>query len=160
MRVTALVVNGFAAVALIVAFVKDCGKTKKAVKITLRSLAGMAPMVLMIIVLIGVLMGFVPRTFIERAVGGESGFLGILYSVLFGAVMFIPALLAFPLAESLLESGAALSSVAAFITSLTMIGMVSLPVEIKELGGKMTALRNGLGFFFALIIAVLMGVLL
>src|SRR6056297_2309976 len=112
MSTTALAVNGVALAALIAALIKNPGKTKQALKIALRSLAGMAPMVLIIIVLIGMLMGFVPREFIGKAVGGESGFLGILYSALFGAVMFIPALLAFPLAESLLESGAALSSVA------------------------------------------------
>lgn len=160
MSVTALVVNLVAAAALIVAIIKNPARTKQAIKVALRSLAGMAPMVLIIVVLIGMLMGFVPREFIGKAVGGESGFLGVLISAVFGAVMFIPSLLAFPLAESLLESGAALSSVAAFITSLTMIGMVSLPMEIKELGGKMTLLRNGLGFVFALLIALAMGVIL
>ena len=74
--------------------------------------------------------------------------------------MFIPSLIAFPLAASLLEGGAAVGTVAGFIASLTMIGVVSLPVEVRELGVKMTALRNGLGFLFALAIAVVMGVLL
>jgi hypothetical protein len=41
-----------------------------------------------------------------------------------------------------------------------MIGIVTLPVEIKELGKGMAVLRNGLSFFIAIVIGVLMGWLL
>ncbi|MCF7929461.1 MAG: hypothetical protein K9L68_11885 [Spirochaetales bacterium] len=36
--------------------------------------------------------------------------------------------------------------IAAFITSLTIIGVVTLPLEIKELDGRFAALRNGTSF--------------
>ena len=48
----------------------------------------------------------------------------------------------------------------AFITTLTMIGVVTLPLEIKELGKKMALLRNGLSFIIAIVIALIMGVIL
>ncbi len=77
-----------------------------------------------------------------------------------GALMHIPALLSFPLAASLLYNGASISAVAAFITTLTMIGTITLPLEIKELGKKMAILRNGLSFVIAIIIALIMGAIL
>jgi hypothetical protein len=41
-----------------------------------------------------------------------------------------------------------------------MIGVVTLPLEIKELGRRFALLRNGLGVLAALVIALLMGVIL
>ena len=85
---------------------------------------------------------------------------GVLIVGAAGAVLHIPALLSFPLAASLLEEGASVSAVAAFITTLTMIGTITLPLEIKELGKKMAILRNGISFVIAIIIALIMGVIL
>ncbi len=56
--------------------------------------------------------------------------------------------------------GAGLTAIAAFVTTLTMIGFVFLPLEIKELGKKFAFIRNGLSFIAAMIIAVLMGLIL
>ncbi|HDH27594.1 MAG TPA: permease, partial [Euryarchaeota archaeon] len=46
------------------------------------------------------------------------------------------------------------------ITTLTMVGFVTLPLEIKVLGKKLAILRNLFSFIIALIIAVIMGVIL
>ena len=157
MNVATVTVNVLALAALVWAVIKDRERTKQALRIALRSFVGMLPMVLTIIILIGVLLGFVTQDVIRRLLGEESGFLGILTSAVVGGVMFIPSLIAFPLAASLLEGGAAVGTVAGFIASLTMIGVVSLPVEVRELGVKMTVLRNGLGFLFAPAIVILIG---
>lgn len=71
-------------------------------------------------------------------IGAESGLSGILIATGLGAVMHIPALISFPLAASLLESGAGVGAAAAFIMSLTMLGTVTFPIEVRELGVKMT----------------------
>jgi uncharacterized membrane protein YraQ (UPF0718 family) len=160
MNAATITVNIIAFAALLWAIIKDWEKTKKALRVAVRSFVGMLPMVLTIIILIGVLLGFVTPRIIQNLLGEESGFLGILTASLVGAVMHIPALIAFPLASSLLEGGAAVGTVAGFIASLTMIGVVTFPVEVRELGVKMTVMRNGFGFLFALAIALLMGVIL
>lgn len=41
-----------------------------------------------------------------------------------------------------------------------MIGVITLPLEIRELGTKMALLRNGLSFIGALLISLAMGALL
>ncbi len=118
------------------------------------------PMVLIIVILVGVMLGFVPPEGIERFFGQQSGIIGVLIIGSVGALLHIPSLIAFPLAGSLLESGASIAAAAAFITTLTMIGTVYLPVEIKILGKKLALLRNGLSFAVAIAISLLMGLIL
>ena len=117
-------------------------------------------MLIIIILLIGLLFGFVSEEGLQQFIGDQSGPLGVLLVAVTGAVLHIPALLAFPLSASLLAKGASITVIATFITSLTMIGVVTLPLEIKELGGRFTALRNGTSFVAALTISVLMGIVI
>jgi uncharacterized membrane protein YraQ (UPF0718 family) len=113
-----------------------------------------------VIILIGLFLAFVPPAEIVKYAGEQAGFTGILIIALAGAILYIPSLTSFPLAASLLRSGASIASVAAFITTLTMVGVVTLPVEIRVLGKRMALLRNGLSFIIAILIALIMGVIL
>lgn len=156
---TVLFINGLCLVALIVSFFKDKQKTGKSLKIAWRSLIKIAPMILLVIILIGLIFGLFSNK-IELLFGNESGLWGFFLIAIIGSVLHLPSLLAFPLAASLLAEGAAVGSVAAFITTLTMIGIVTLPLEIRTLGKKFAIYRNLFSFVFALIIAILMEVIL
>ncbi len=160
MNITAVIINGTAVTALILAFIKDRKKAVQSLKIALKSFIKMLPMVFIIIIAIGLLLGFVPPDQISRFVGEQSGTGGVLLVGMVGALMHIPALLSFPLAASILESGASITVIVAFITTLTMIGMITLPLEIKELGKKMALLRNGISFLIAIVIAFIMGMII
>ncbi len=160
MNATAIIINGIAIAGLLIAFIKDWKKAIQSLKMALKSFIKMLPMVFIIIIAIGLLLGFVPPDQISRFVGDQSGAGGVLLVGVVGALMHIPALLSFPLASSILESGASITAVAAFITTLTMIGMITLPLEIKILGKKMALLRNGISFIIAIIIAFIMGIIL
>ena len=160
MNVTAVIINGIAIAGLLVAFIKNREKAIQSLKIALKSFIKILPMVFIIIITIGLLLGFVPPEQISRFVGDQSGAGGVLLVGVVGALMHIPALLSFPLAASILESGASVTAVAAFITTLTMIGMITLPLEIKILGKKMALLRNGISFVIAILIAFIMGIIL
>lgn len=117
-------------------------------------------MMLGIIVLIGLLLGFVtPRT-ISRVVGKQSGMTGVISAGLLGSVLHIPSLVSFPLAGSLLQSGGSATVVAVFITTLTMVGFVTLPAEIGVLGKRFTLWRNLLCLVAALLIGLLIGIVL
>ncbi len=160
MSITALIVNIFTFLCIIFAFFKDKGKAKKALLISIKSFFKIIPIVFIIIILIGLMLGFISENIISKVVGEKAGFWGILLTALLGSVLHIPSLISFPLAASLLKSGASITSIAAFITTLTMIGIVTLPLEIKEMGKKMALLRNGLSFIIAILIALVMGILL
>ncbi|MCK5772895.1 MAG: permease [Thermoplasmata archaeon] len=160
MNVTAIFINLIAIVGLLIAFYKNREKAMMSLKVAVKGFIKMLPMVLIIILGIGLLLGLVSPGTISRFAGEQSGFWGVLIVGLLGAVLFIPALLSFPLAASLLDGGASISVVAAFITTLTMIGTVTLPLEIRELGKKMALLRSGMSFLIAIIIAFIMGAIL
>ncbi|MBE0477505.1 permease [Candidatus Aerophobetes bacterium] len=160
MSLTAVFINVFALSCLFFAVFKNKEKTKKSLIVAAKSLLRILPVVLIIVILIGLLLGFIPPEKISQFIGEQSGLIGIVIIAMVGAVLHIPALVSFPLAASLLKSGASISAVAAFITTLTMIGTVTLPLEIKELGKKMAFLRNGISFVIAIVIALIMGAVL
>lgn len=160
MSVTAIIINFIAFAGLLVALIMDRERAIKSLKIAGKSFIGILPMVFIIIIIIGLLLGFVPPGQISRFVGEQSGLKGVLLVGALGAVMHIPSLLSFPLAASLIEEGASIGAVVAFITTLTMIGTITLPLEIKELGRKMAFLRNGISFVIAILIALIMEAIL
>jgi len=160
MNSTVIFINIFVLGCLIAALIKDKTKMKQALIIGLKSFFHILPTVFIIIIFVGLLLGFVPPTQISKIVGKNAGLGGVLLVALLGAIMHIPSLISFPLAGSLLKSGASVAAVAVFITTLTMIGVVTLPLEIKELGMKIALLRNGISFVIAIIIGIIMGVIL
>lgn len=159
-NLTIIIINLVAIILLIVSIIKNKEKTKKSLKVAIRTLVKIAPLIIIIIILIGFLSGFLPSDIISNILGIRSGFWGVLITALLGSVLFIPAIISFPLAASFLETGASVSSVAAFITTLTMVGVVTLPLETREMGKKFTILRNVFSFLLAIVIAVIMGVIL
>lgn len=157
---TAIVINSIVVLLLIISFVKDRKKTVEAIKIGMISLLKLMPVLISITLMIGLLMGFVSPDMISKVIGENSGFKGVITSSLFGSVLHIPSIVAFPLSASLIERGASIMSVAAFITTLTMIGFVTLPLEIKELGKRFALLRTTFSFVAAICVAIIMGLIL
>ena len=160
MNKTALLINVFAFVCLLISLMRDKAKTTQSLIVAVKSFFRILPIVFTVIIVIGVLLGFVPPTKVSEVIGEQAGFGGVIIIAFLGAILHIPALISFPLAASLLKGGASVTAVAAFITTLTMVGIVTLPLEIKELGKKITLLRNGMSFIFAIIIALIIGAIL
>jgi uncharacterized membrane protein YraQ (UPF0718 family) len=92
---------------------------------------------------------------ISRLIGERSGFLGVLGAALIGSITLIPGFVAFPAAAELLKSGAGIAQIAAFVSSLMMVGVVTLPLEISFFGRKIALLRNSMAFLFSLVAAAL-----
>lgn len=158
--VTIITIYSLLGVGLIVSFVKSKEKTMKAFMIAGKSFAKTAVSLLTVLGIVGLTLGILNAETISRLVGAEAGVMATLIASVLGAITLIPSLIAFPLAGSLLRAGATVMTISAFVTSLVMVGIVTAPMEIKELGKKFTLLRNGLGFMAALLIALVMGVLL
>jgi len=81
-------------------------------------------------------------------------------AALFGSITLIPAFVAFPLVGSLVHAGASIVPGVAFLTTLTMVGIATFPLEKTAFGTRFALVRNGLSFVFAIIIALVMGVIL
>jgi len=157
---TTIVIYALLAVLLALSIIKDRQKTRQAMMVAVKAIWKMAPGLLAIIGVVGLILGILPPETIEQLVGAEAGFTATATAALIGAITLIPALISFPLAASLLRSGATIATIAAFITTLVMVGFVTAPLEIKALGKKFTLLRNGFSLLAALLIALMMGVIL
>lgn len=142
---------------LFYSYKKDKNKTKIALKKGLKSFENIMPQFLGIIVLIDILLSIFNSDTISKIIGKESGFIGVILASLIGSITLIPGFVAFPTAAMLLKSGAGYIQIAAFISTLMMVGIVTFPVEIKYFGKKLTILRNLTAFVFSFIVALIIG---
>lgn len=139
---------------------KDLKKTKFALIKAWKGFEGMLPQILTIILVIGIIIAVLSPEQIASIMGTQSGWWGVLLASIIGAITLMPGFVAFPLAATLLSNGAGLPQIAAFISSLMMVGFITLPLEIQHFGKKAALLRNGLAFIFSFIVALLIGVIL
>ncbi|MGH0052387.1 MAG: permease, partial [Sphaerochaetaceae bacterium] len=91
---------------------------------------------------------------IVKIIGTESGWIGVVFAAIVGAVTLIPGFVAFPTAALLLEGGAGYMQIGAFISTLMMVGIVTLPVEMQYFGKRMAIYRNMLAFCFSFLVAL------
>jgi uncharacterized membrane protein YraQ (UPF0718 family) len=146
--------------ALITSFVKSKEKTRLALKKAWKAFENILPQFLSILLIIGMMLAILTPEQISHFIGKESGWLGVLLAAAIGSITLIPGFVAFPLAAALIKSGAGYMQIAAFVSTLMMVGIVTMPVEFKYFGKKATFLRNGMAFAFSLIVALVMGVFL
>jgi len=139
---------------------KDRKKTVKALKMATGLGKSMLVSILSIIFLIGLILAVIPPADIAGYVASKNEFLATIVSAFFGTITLIPAFIAFPLVGTLVDAGVAVVPSVAFLTTLTMVGIVTIPLERKEFGARFALVRNGLSFLFAILIALLMGVFL
>ena len=139
MSITAIVINAFVVFCLTLSLIKDREKTKAALLIAWNATKRLAPSGLAVVAVIGLIVGFIPR-WIATSIGGDSGVIGLLIA----ALLFHPSYR--PSSPSRWRNPAGRAGVMAMavITTLTMIGFIFLPIEIKELGKRFAFLRNGL----------------
>ncbi len=140
-----------------VSFYKDKNKTKKALKKSWKAFENILPQFLGVIVLVGMMLAVFNAEFISKIIGSESGWYGVLVSAIVGAITLIPGFIAFPTAAMLLENGAGYMQIGAFISTLMMVGIVTIPVEIKYFGKRLTIARNIIAFLFSFIVAFIIG---
>lgn len=141
-------------------FFKDRGKTKLVLKKAWKSFERILPSVLSVILMIGLILSVLDERQISRLLGAESGVLGMAVAAVIGSVTLIPGFIAFPLAASLLETGAGYGQIAMFISALMMVGVATIPMEAKYFGKRMTIKRNLAFLMLAVIISCVMGVLM
>ena len=141
-------------------FIKDKEKTKQALKMAFGMGKGMVLSIITIIFAIGFVLTILPPEEIASFVSKQSVLIATLVSALIGTITLVPAFIAFPLVGNLVDAGVGLVPAVAFLTTLTMVGLVTFPLENKEFGIKFTVVRNGLSFLFAIIIALVMGVII
>ena len=146
-----------AGVLLILSYFKDKSKTKKALIKSLKSFENIMPQFLGIIFIVGIMLAILKPETISTFIGKDSGFFGVFLSSVIGSITMMPTFVAFSTADILLKSGAGYAQVGALVSTLTLVGVITFPLESKYIGKKAAFLRNFVAFLFSFIVAFIIG---
>ncbi len=151
------ILYGISILFLGLSFYKDKKKTKVALKKAWKAFENILPEFLVVILLVGVLLSVLNTEVISKIIGSESGWFGVIVAAVVGAITLIPGFVAFPTAALLLQGGAGYMQIGAFVSTLMMVGIITIPVEIRYFGKRLTVLRNLLAFLFSFLVAAIIG---
>ena len=145
------------AVALVASVIASRHKTLAALKLAVTRLVKILPAFLVMLVLFAAAITLVPQEMIRRLLGRESGAVGVALAAAIGSITLMPGFIAFPLSGALLRQGVPYMVLAAFTTTLMMVGVLTYPLERQYFGRNVTLVRNGTALLIALIVAAVMG---
>lgn len=142
---------------LAVSFIFDREKTYKSIKRGWMKITRILPGYLKLLILLSLIL-LIPESMIVRFLGGNNILLGLILGLLIGSITMMPGFIAYPLAGILVSRGVSYMVIAAFISTLMLVGILTYPVEKEYMGVKATIYRNIAGFIIGGIIALAAGV--
>ncbi|WP_105617707.1 permease [Vallitalea okinawensis] len=154
MDISSLIMYVLAIILLIISFIKDRSKTKKAIKKGWMAFKKIVPVLVPLFLIVGIVLTVVTPDMIGSLLGEQSGFIGVLIGLVTGSIAFMPPFVTYPLGVELLDKGAGYPQVAALVTTLMAVGLVYWSAETKFFGTKSTILRNGLAFIASITVAL------
>ncbi len=146
-----------AGTALIASVIADRKKTLQALQIAIKRISRLLPAFVTMLAAVSLALTLLPEEVIARSMGGENIYLSALGASVLGSITLMPGFIAFPLAGILRAQGVAYMVLAAFTTSLMIVGVLTYPVEKEYFGIKVTVLRNVFSFLISLLIALATG---
>lgn len=147
----------FAVMLLVLSFLFDRSKTRRALILAYKKFAFILPSLLIMLILISIILFLFPQEKIIAYLNYGSDLVNIVLAALVGSITAVPGFIAFPLAGILKEHGISYTIIASFTTTLMMVGTITFPVEATYLGKRVALIRNIIGFIIAIIVALLIG---
>ena len=127
---------------------------KQALDKTLNSFKQVLPIIIGVIMLVGLMISLIPKSFYSRIFIGNQ-ILDPFFGAVFGGVAAGNPMTSYIIGGELLKQGVSLIAVTSFIVAWVTVGVVQLPAEIFMLGRKFAILRNILSFFLAIVVALI-----
>jgi uncharacterized membrane protein YraQ (UPF0718 family) len=125
----------------------------KGLEIGARTLLSVTPLLVAAFLVAGLTQVLISKQMVERWLSASSGLRGILLACVAGALIPGGPYVYYPIAGSLLSSGAGLGVLIAFITAKNLWSISRLPYEFALLGPTLTITR----FCFTFVIPPLLG---
>jgi len=142
-----------------VSWAADTGKTRRGLRQGWRMLIRLLPALTGVLAGVSLALAAIPAESLRALLARDSP-LTFLAALAVGSVTLMPGFVAYPLAAGLKAGGASVSVLAAFLTTLMMVGVATLPVEARFFGWRIALWRNALAFIGAAVVAAGMAVLL
>jgi uncharacterized membrane protein YraQ (UPF0718 family) len=127
----------------------------RGIQLGAETLLSVTPMLIAAFLVAGLTQVLISKELVERWLSTSAGWRGILLACFAGALIPGGPYVYYPIAGSLLTSGAGLGVLVAFITAKNLWSISRLPYEFALLGPELTIAR----FLFTLIFPPLMGFL-
>lgn len=102
----------------------------------------------------GLIQALVKREMVERWLGSESGWRGLLLACIGGALIPGGPYAYYPIASALLQTGAGLGVLIAFVTAKNLWSVSRLPTEFVLLGPQLTLIRFAITFIFPPVLGI------
>lgn len=141
---------------IVLSLLFDYRKTISGIKKGMKMFINLLPILFLMLALVSIVLFLIPNETVVRYMGEGSGVKGWITAAGLGSVALIPGFIAYPICGILIKSGVAYSVIAVFITTLMMTGFITLPVEAKFFGWRISIIRNLFSLAAALFIGLLM----
>ncbi|MCJ7507971.1 MAG: permease [candidate division Zixibacteria bacterium] len=141
MRATIIVMGVLVLILGIISYSKDPKILVGGLKYGFNMLIGMIPLLVLAFAISGLAQALVPKEVIAKWLGGESGWRGIMFGCLAGAVTPGGPYINFPIAARLFYAGAGMGTVVAFITSWALWSLARLPMEAALISPRFALAR-------------------
>ncbi|MCA9417040.1 MAG: permease, partial [Candidatus Omnitrophica bacterium] len=130
-----------ATILVAVGYYQGNGAHLQGLKSALTLTVSLMPLLVFAFVVAGMIQVLIPASIVSRWVGPESGFRGILLGSIAGGLAPGGPYVSLPIAAGLVQSGAGVGTMVAFLTGWSLWAVARLPMEIGILGWRLTLAR-------------------
>jgi uncharacterized membrane protein YraQ (UPF0718 family) len=148
MLVPTIIMGALALVFFLIGYYKGQGQHIIGMKSALRMTVQILPLLIFAFIVAGMVQVLVPQEILSEWVGAESGVRGILIGTVAGALAPGGPYVSLPVAAGLLQAGAGVGTMVAFLTGWSLWAFSRLPMEVGIMGWRFTLIRIASTFFF------------
>lgn len=141
---------------VLISLMADRTKTWQGIKKGFIQFLKVLPTLLSVIIIVSIVLYFVSDEMLMKYLGNSAGWQAHTAAAIIGSVSLLPGFIAYPLAGILVKSGVGYGVIAVFITTLMMVGILTIPIEAKYFGMRITLVRNLLSLAGAIIVGAAM----
>jgi len=141
MLIPTAIMAALALLLYLVAYARGEGQHVTGSRVALKMTVETLPLLLFSFLVAGLVQVLVPQEIIARWVGDESGLRGIVIGAFAGALAPGGPYVSFPIAATLLQAGASMGTMVAFVTAWGLWSVSRLPLEVGVIGWRFTLIR-------------------
>ncbi len=148
MLVPTLIMGALAVALFAWAWRRGGGQHISGLRMAATNLAETLPILVFSFLVAGLAQALLPKDLVSRWVGTAAGLRGVLIGTAAGALTPGGPYVSFPVMAALLQAGAGLGTMVAFLAGWSLWSVSRLPLEVGILGWRFTLLRLASTFFF------------
>jgi len=148
MLVPTIIMGALAAILFLMGYYKGGGQHIIGMKSGLRMTVQILPLLIFSFIAAGMVQVLVSQQLLSKWVGTESGMRGIFIGTVAGALAPGGPYVSLPVAAGLLQAGAGVGTMVAFLTGWSLWAVTRLPMEVGIMGWRFTLIRIASTFFF------------